>query len=202
MLSIIVLAAGLSSRMRGAHKLLLPYQEKTVIWHTMAQIHAAMRENDYIQEIIVVTGHNSEAVQAILEDYNIQPIYNAEYAKGMTTSIQAGVRAANIAARGYMICLSDQPHITAAEYNILAKSFEKENAKAIIMPTFHGERGNPVLFPALLKSEILENTEMTGCKPIVQRNKSQIHLVEMPTNHILLDIDTPEDYSKVLCEML
>lgn len=198
MLSIIVLAAGLSSRMRGAHKLLLPYQGKTVIWHTMAQIHAAMRENDYIQEIIVVTGHNNEAVQAILEDYTIQHIYNADYATGMTTSIQAGVRAANIAATGYMICLSDQPHITAFEYSLLVEAFKKEGENAIIMPTFQGERGNPVLFPALLKSEILENTEMTGCKPIVQRNKSKIQMVEMPTNHILLDIDTPEDYSKIV----
>jgi molybdenum cofactor cytidylyltransferase len=194
MFSIIVLAAGLSSRMRGAHKLLLPYQEKTVIWHTIAQIVGAKAQNLSIGEIIVVVGHNRVGVETVLEGYNLPTIFNEKYAEGMTTSIQAGIRAANMSASGYVICLSDQPKITSEQYNLLINAFEKEQ-NAIIIPAFQGERGNPVIFPAYLREEILQHDEMTGCKAIVQRHKQQVKLVEMPTSHILLDIDTPEDYA-------
>jgi molybdenum cofactor cytidylyltransferase len=193
MLSIIVLAAGLSSRMKGAHKLLLPYQEKTIIWHTISQIMEAKSTHIGISEIIVVVGHNRVGVENALKDCDLPIIFNEKYADGMTTSIQAGIRAARSQATGYMICLSDQPKITAEHYNLLVNAFENQ-PKAIIIPTFQGERGNPVIFPAALREAILQHTEMTGCKAIVQSHKKQVQMIEMPTAHVLLDIDTPEDY--------
>jgi molybdenum cofactor cytidylyltransferase len=193
MISIIVLAAGLSSRMRGAYKLLLPYQEKTIIWHTISQIVGAKAQNTSISEIIVVVGHHKMGVETALEGFDLPIVFNEKYAEGMTTSIQAGVRAAHISTSGYMICLSDQPKITSEQYNVLINAFEVQQ-NAIVIPTFQGERGNPVIFPAHLREEILRHDEMTGCKAIVQRHKKLIKTVEMPTSHILLDIDTPEDY--------
>jgi molybdenum cofactor cytidylyltransferase len=103
-----------------------------------------------------------------------------------------------------MICLSDMPLITPDEYRFLAHSFLnfiKNDEKAIVQPVFQGERGNPVLFSYFYKNDILnlplsENTE--GCRPIVQANKQHLKLVEMPTSHILRDVDKKEDYLNIL----
>ncbi len=87
---IILLAAGLSRRMGEANKLLLPYGNKTILETTVENIIAAN-----IGDIVVVIGHEPEKVRAVLEKYpDILIVENKNYAQGMTSSIQAGVKSA------------------------------------------------------------------------------------------------------------
>ena len=77
MLTIIVLAAGLSQRMGIENKLLLPFQGKTIVETTIDNLLAAQ-----IGEIIVVVGHESEKVKAVLQDYplsNIATLMNVTF---------------------------------------------------------------------------------------------------------------------------
>ena len=190
MVSAIVLAAGLSKRMGAANKLVLPYKNKTVIATVVENIIAAG-----IEEVIVVSGFEAEQIQVALEGLPVQFIYNPEYEKGMTTSIQQGVFAAK--GDGYMICLSDMVLIEPDEYTLLKKVFEEKvqlDEKCICMPRYKNEKGNPVIFSSFYKEAILEHKNMEGCKEIVQLNKAHIHWVEMDTAHILQDMDYPEDY--------
>jgi CTP:molybdopterin cytidylyltransferase MocA len=127
----------------------------------------------------------------------LQILMNENYEKGMTTSIQTGVEAANDNSLGHMICLSDMPFITPAEYRFLADAFFSilENDKqAIVQPIFEGNRGNPTIFSSFYKKDILNLTYTEGCKPIVQTNKTHLYLVEMPTKSVLQDIDLREEY--------
>ena len=207
MLSAIVLAAGLSNRMGNENKLLLSFQGKTILETTISNILEAG-----IGEVIVVVGHEAEKVKAVLKNYPLSIIENLDYQKGMTTSIQAGIRSTQNSKpkthnAGYMICLSDMVLIEPYEYQLLAQQFLlRADEKAIIQPVFKGKRGNPVIFSSFYKNAILETEDTDGtsrdnregCRSVVQAHKKHVKLVEMPTNHVLQDIDFKEDYERIL----
>jgi molybdenum cofactor cytidylyltransferase len=99
-----------------------------------------------------------------------------------------------------MICLSDLPLIESEELNYLIQAFEKvlkENNRSIVVPAFDGQRGNPVIFSASYKVDILDYKELTGCKGVVKQNSDHVLEVEMGTDHVLKDMDTVEDYEKI-----
>ena len=202
-LSIIILAAGLSSRMGDKNKLLLPFQGKTILETTISNILSAN-----IGEVIVVVGHEAKKVRNKLKNYplplesgcSISIIENVDFQKGMTTSIQKGILAA-ANTEGYMICLSDMVLIQPEEYRYLAQQFfdfHKNDEKVIVQPIFKEKRGNPVIFSSFYKKNILETTDTEGCRSVVQAHKKHVKLVEMPTNHVLQDVDIQADYKHLL----
>lgn len=194
MLSAILLAAGLSARMEGKNKMLLPFDGRTVIEKVVENIVASGSG-----EVIVVTGRDALTVHDLLQYSPVKIIYNNDFADGMTTSIQQGIHTAN--GNGYMICLGDMPFITPQEYRKLNESFEEQrrtNEACICIPGYKNQKGNPVIFSSFYKKQILEHTNMQGCKEIVQANKQNIHVIEMFTDNILRDIDTTDDYKNAI----
>ncbi len=198
-ISVIVLAAGLSRRMGLENKLLLPFNGKTILETTIEQLLAAQ-----IGPISVVVGHEKELVKSILKQYDpLSIIENLDYKSGMTSSIKAGVRASM--GNDFMICLSDMPLIQPNEYQRLRDSFieiKKHDEYAIIQPIFNEKQGNPVIFSNFYGNLILNNKNTEGCKPIVQAHKQHVYRVEMPSDSVLLDADTKEDYAKLLSRMV
>ena len=185
--SAIVLAAGLSRRMGPENKLGLLYQGKPLVHHVIDQLSKSVAS-----EIIIVT---SEVSQELFPDHEI--ILNEYYQTGMTSSIQAGVRAASKQTDGYMICLGDQPLIQTEDYNQIIQAFGEQlmsDAKTIILPSYQGKKGNPVVFSLEHKQAILDHPQPEGCKEIVQTNKEHVVLTALNTPGILLDVDQREDY--------
>jgi len=194
MLSAIILAGGLSSRM-GTNKLLLPYEDHTIIEHIVENVC-----NAGLEEIIVVTGHESAKVRTVLKNFPVRFVHNANYATGITTSIQQGVKSAT--GDGYMICLGDMITITSKEYGWLKRRFDsivKNDKASICLPVFNHTKGNPVVFSSLYKNKILQNTDMNGCSDIVQSNKNSISFIDMPSDHILQNVEYYADYRQLAC---
>src|ERR1700744_6077449 len=132
MVSAIVLAGGLFTR-KGINKLLLPYEGRTIIETVVENIC-----NGNVEEVIVVTGHQSDRIKKAVQQYPVSFVHNPEYALGMTTSIQHGVREAT--GDGYMICLGDMVKITSKEYNWLKFTFERNveaDKTTIVLPLFN-----------------------------------------------------------------
>ncbi|MEO6221320.1 MAG: nucleotidyltransferase family protein, partial [Ginsengibacter sp.] len=124
MISAIVLAAGLSTRMGSENKLLLPFNGKPVIVTVIENIiHSG------IEERIVVTGRDAGLVSDLLKSLPVKIIYNDAFKKGMTATIQKGVSVAN--GEGYMICLGDMPFITSGEYKQLSVFFKKQRQENV-----------------------------------------------------------------------
>lgn len=195
MINIILLAAGQGLRMGGPNKLLLPFRGRSVLETTLSGLCAAD-----IGPVFVVAGHQRELVAPIVAQFPVQEVFNPEFQTGMTGSIQAGVRAAQ-AGQGYMICLADMPMITAAAYQLLADHFLShlaEDERAILLPRFGEIKGNPVIFAAAYRDDILNHPEPEGCRGIVQANTTHVRWVDMPDNSVLRDLDTPEDYNALL----
>jgi molybdenum cofactor cytidylyltransferase len=194
MLSAILLAAGSSTRMAPANKLLLSWQDKPIVYHTAAHLLAAG-----IEELIVVTGHQPAAIATALHSLPVIFTHNTEHARGLTGSIQSGVRMAH--GQGYMICLADMFLITAAEYVLLRTAFEQQyrhDVQCIILPDHKGRTGNPVLFSSSYRDALLSLPEGEGGRSLVRAHPDHHHRIPMPTDHILRDLDTPGDYQALI----
>ncbi len=196
MIKIILLAAGISSRMGNANKLLLPFGKKTLLEATFSRIEASA-----IGEITVVVGHAPDRIRALLQDRACRIVENPHYAKGMTTSIQAGVAAAGAGATGFLIALGDMPLIAPEEYRLLAQVFNdrlRSDPNVIVQPQYQGQRGNPVLFTVVYQDELLALDHPQGARPVIQAHRDHLLLVDMPTDAVLTDADTPESYQRLL----
>lgn len=214
MFHVIALAAGLSRRMGSDNKLLLPWGNTTILETTLGNIVRAD-----IGKVWLVVGYEAEHIKNVVNNddssFHLPPlsmpadgvaiVTNTEYAKGMTTSIQAGIKAISPSeidyTTGFMICLSDMPLITPDEYRRLFHHFSdkiKQDEKAIIRPVFNHQKGNPIIFSAFYTKEILRLTYTEGCKPIVQNHAKHVYEIEMPTDSILQDMDNLEDYKRLL----
>ena len=196
-LSLIVLAAGLSRRMGLENKLLLPLGGQTILGVTVDHALSAG-----LGEVIVVVGHESEDVRrALVGKELVRVVENERFDLGMTTSIQAGVLASSLSCRGYMICLSDMPFIVEEEYRALGEAFLRFyvlDERVILIPAFGGERGNPVVFSSFYREVILGHDNMEGCRGILQVNKGHVRVFEMGSGSVLWDIDSREDYLRVV----
>jgi CTP:molybdopterin cytidylyltransferase MocA len=173
-----------------------------VVGHEAAEIKVVLAANT-IFHFSLFTFHSKKGPLSI--NAKNAPFFtiltNKHYEKGMTTTIQTGVEAADLASLGYLICLSDMPFITAAEYQFLAQQFliiREKDPQAIVQPTFEGKRGNPTIFSNVYRESILQLTDTEGCKPIVKTHAEHVYLVEMPTNSVLKDIDSKEEYVRLI----
>lgn len=194
MISIILLAAGESRRMGTENKLLLSFKGQPLIVYMVTQILKVKSA-----EVIVVLGHEANEVSEALVGKGVTFVENLDYKKGMTTSIQAGVAASDPDSKGYLIGLSDLPLMKSSDYQKIVDAFLKEiveNEEAIVVPTFEGRKGHPIVFAKSYRKAILTHQEMEGCKKIVKENDHQIFEVAMENDHVLRDMDTPEDYRR------
>ena len=195
MLHAILLAAGESSRMGKDNKLLMPWQGRPLIAHM-----AAMLQQTAAVQLLVVLGHEAEAVRAVLPP-DTASVINPHWAEGMTTTIAAGIQAASPAASGYIICLADQPLLQSADMDELAAQFQRGlvlNPRAIGVPFYGEQRGNPVFFAAAWREDLLAQKGKGGCRALVKANAHQVLRLQAANDHILHDMDTPEARSVLL----
>ena len=137
--------------------------------------------------------------------YSVHCHENKDYEHGMTSSIKVGIHATEIrnpkSKIPFMICLSDMPLISPEEYQFLAAQFSaisKGDKQAIVVPFFKGEKGNPVIFSPFYKKALLHLSDTEGGKSILQQYKKHVYKIDMPTDSVLRDADTKEDYERLL----
>ena len=196
----IVLAAGESRRMGERNKLLLSVGGRPLVEHVMRAVTASA-----VDEVVVVVGHEADRVQPVLAGYPVRVVRNPDYAEGMTTSIRAGVAAADPDAAGFMICLSDLPLIEPEEFTQLADAFReavRRDPGAIVRPVYKGEPGNPVVFSAAYRPAIAGHQGLTGCKGLIKQHRAHVVEIPMATDHVVCDVDTPEAYAWLTSDAL
>ena len=194
MISAIILAAGNSVRMKGKNKLLLPLQGQPLVVHTVRAVLTSSAD-----EAILVAGQEVLKIVRTLAHHDVTLVLGTEHYDSMTASIKTGLRVVSPEATGYMICLSDMPQITSSEFDRAMATFRAarvNDPQCIVRPTYEGQPGHPVIFSNSYLPEMLAHTGPSGCHSILQRHTVQ----EIPwnTDHVVRDIDTPEDYNLLL----
>lgn len=187
--SAVILAAGKSTRM-GQQKLLMPYQNSTII----KSIVDKSLNSSAVQTIVVLGSHKDE-IKKELNNYNVNFIENKLFEIGMLSSIQAGLSAVDKKSDGILVLLGDQPMVSEIIINQLITSFQK-TTKGLIIPTYNGKRGHPVLIHSKYKDSIHQLNTAIGLRELFLNNGKDILEVEVQSDSILKDIDTPEDYKR------
>ena len=103
MISAILLAAGLSSRMKGENKLIKEINGKPLIVHSIKNLLGSA-----VDEIIIVLGYEKEAIENLVEkNKKIKLVFNKDYQKGISTSIRTGISNISSKSESFFICLGD-----------------------------------------------------------------------------------------------
>ncbi|MFM0340041.1 nucleotidyltransferase family protein [Paraburkholderia fungorum] len=194
--SAVVLAAGLSSRMQGLHKLLLPVGAEPAIRRTVSALAGAAPE-----EIVVVTGFRGRAVMEALDDLPVRFQSNPRYEEGQMTSVAAGVAALAAPCNTVMVCLADQVLLESADYRELVDAFAAMSRGSILIPFFKGQRGNPVVFSASYAAEVISGHINPGCRKLIAEHPDEVVAYEAAHDRYIVDMDTPDDYARILARM-
>ena len=171
----------------GRPKALLPISGRTFLENILDAI-----SRTSIEETIVVVGHHRKEIEAAVRLQSV--VFNPDYEKGMVTSFQAGIRALSRGASGAFLFLVDHPLVEPATIEAMIMNLAPNR---IVLPTFHGRRGHPVLFSSEVLQEILALPSSEGANIVVRKDPDRI--VEVPVNApgILVDVDTPEQFEKL-----
>ena len=183
----IVLAAGQSRRMGNVNKLLAPVDGKAMVSHVVESLAASQA-----RPLVVVTGHDYAAVEAVLPKRGFTLTHNPDYASGLASSLRRGLAALPENVDGVLVCLGDMPRLTPAIVNRLIAAFNPLEGRAICVPTWQGKRGNPVLFARRFFAEMQEIAGDTGARALIGEHSEVVCEVPMDDDAVLLDIDTPE----------
>jgi molybdenum cofactor cytidylyltransferase len=186
----VVLAAGGSKRM-GQSKQLLPVRGRPMVRHVTEVVCAAN-----LEQVVVVVGAEAGPVGSALADLPVEIAINEAWAEGMSTSMQAGLRALREEIQAVLIVLADQPALTIALLDRLVTRYRATGA-AIVAPFYRGRRGNPVLFDRSLFSELLAAEGDRGGREVLARHREQAEQVDVDDPAVVMDVDTWQDYESV-----
>jgi molybdenum cofactor cytidylyltransferase len=190
-----LLAAGKSSRYKGANKLLLPFADSTVIRVSAERLLQAVDA-----PLIVITGHQVEHVTAALNGLPVRFVHNDNYAEGeMSSSIKCGLRAAEALpdVLAALVALGDMPMLPIDIVRQICAEHQKLT-KPIIAPRFQSLRGHPVLLDRAYWQEALALRDGAPMRELLERHPDNTHLIDVDTDLILRDVDTPELYAQAL----
>lgn len=194
-ISAVVAAAGRSTRM-GSPKQLLPWRGTTVLAAVVQNLADAGA-----QPVICVVGHRREEMIAALASAPAQVVDNPDYLQGeMLSSYQAGVRhllSQDTTCAGALLALGDQPHIPVSVLRLLIAQAQ-QTPDQLIIPRYQDRRGHPIYLPALLWPELIALGHDETLRSLVVRHATSIVYVEVGSDAILRDIDTPNDYQSLV----
>jgi molybdenum cofactor cytidylyltransferase len=185
MLAAVILSGGASSRM-GSPKALLAYQGRPFLEHLLeVTVHPKVGVRR------VVLGAHAEPIAKSIALAGDEIVINEDWEQGQLSSIQAAIRSFPEGTDGLLLCLIDHPLISRTLVNDLIEHFYV-SAKNIVLPTYKGRRGHPVIFPALLYEELLQAPVDKGARAVVWAHATQV--LEMPTTEegCVLNLNDPE----------
>lgn len=186
MLAAVILSAGASTRM-GRPKALLPYREGTFLEHLIQ-----VTRDPRIGITRVVLGAGAENIQSVAKLADSLVVVNHEWELGQLSSVWAAVRSLEgIETDGIILCPVDHPLVSARLVSELVDRFY-ETKKAIMLPTYKGKRGHPVIFSSRLFGELLAAPAEMGARTVVWAHAADV--LEVPTDEegVILNLNDPD----------
>ncbi|MDQ7027654.1 MAG: nucleotidyltransferase family protein [Anaerolineae bacterium] len=188
---VIILAAGLSSRMRRFKLLLNWLDDKPILVHIAEKVLAVSPST-----VIVVTGHRADAVRQALSNYDVTFAHNVNYADGeILSSMKVGLRAMPDDVLAAMVIPGDLPRIPVTVMQTVIAAHE---AETIVAPRYKGQRGHPVLLDRVFWQAFLDLPADGMPRDVLQANKDHLCLIDVDSDGILADVDTPQAYEAEL----
>jgi len=182
----ILLAAGQSKRM-GAFKPLLPFGHKTVIECCLDYL-----EEGGVETLVVVLGHRADEVREKLKERRVIFALNPDPNSEMGASIAAGLRALSASSAATLIALVDQPAVPPVVISTLIETWQQ--GAHLIVPTWEGRGGHPVLVDLSFKPELLNLDAAGGLRSLFDAHRHEVKRLPVNSPFIARDMDTWDDY--------
>lgn len=184
MIAALLLAAGHSRRF-GAPKLLAEVNGKALVrWSAEAVVHPL------IHEVVVVVGPDHAGIASALTGLSLRLVVNPEPAFGMGHSLACGIAALPPATEAVLVALADAPVRATVVEGVIARY--RAGGVGIVVPTFHGVRGHPVLFDRMVFPELAALTGDVGARDLTTRDSERVAFVEQHID-VRVDVDRPAD---------
>ncbi|XAZ26168.1 nucleotidyltransferase family protein (plasmid) [Sinorhizobium sp. B11] len=185
--TIVLLAAGQSSRMGGRHKLLATFAGVPLVRRSALAALGCLARS-----VVVVSGHRRIEIENAVADLDLRIVHNENHLSGMASSIACGVTVAEgDGSDGVMVMLADMPGIKQEDLDKLLLTFGARRASCIVRAVGQGKPGNPVIFPRQLYGQLKGFTGDNGARRLIET--SGIGLVDVEIGEAArIDVDTPE----------
>jgi molybdenum cofactor cytidylyltransferase len=181
----VVLAAGTGSRFGERNKLLAPVDGSPLVRHAVASV------CEVLPEVVVVLGHEADAVHEALCDHPVTFVENEMYRDGQASSVRRGIEAVRDGVDGALFALGDMPDVRPATVAMLVDAFGAGVGDPVVA-AFEGMRGNPVVFGRAYFDRLATLSGDTGGRAILE-SADRTALVATGDPGVLRDIDTPGD---------
>ena len=188
MISGIILASGFSSRMKR-EKLTLAVEGIPMLERVIRAATAST-----LDEILLV--YQKDEIRTLGQKYDLLLVHNAHPEDGQSAAVKAGVKSACMESNGFMFLVGDQPYVSAITIDRLITQFKKDMSR-IVVPVYGSRRGNPVIFPASLKRELLVLDGDKGGRAVMDTLQNLISVVAIQDEREAMDVDTDEVYEKM-----
>ncbi len=193
MITQILLAAGLSLRMKTS-KPLLDFGGVPLLSLLLEECRQSR-----VDTVVVVLGHQKEKILEQVDFSGAQVVVNSDYRKGQTSSFQCALEAMDPATVAFLNLPVDHPLVTRREIDALIKAYRNgEDQSRIFIPTFGDQEGRPVLFDISLRQEILALGPDEPVDGIIKKFRNSLSQVPVDNPFTGKDMDTPEEYRECL----
>lgn len=187
----LLLAAGQGRRMGGPNKLLA-----TVGGTPLVRIAAAAALKSKAASLTVVTGHRADDVRAALDGLDVKLVHNPDHMQGLSTSLRAGIESLPPDVDGVIVLLADMPGVGTATIDRLIEAFRPDEGVLVVVPTFKGKRGNPVVWSSRFFQALAAVQGDTGGRHLIGEHPDAVAEVEIGES-VAVDVDTPDALAAV-----
>jgi len=189
MISAILLAAGKSKRLKGENKLIKNFKGKPLINHILSSLIKSK-----VNKIFIVVGYQNQKIKKIAyKNKKITFVTNLNYKKGISSSINSGLKRISKKNIGFLITHGDMPLISKTILNTLCSALKNKD-KEIFVPVYKKKLGNPLAFKYSMIKSLKKIKGDKGAKKLIRSNKSKVQLVKMKSKSILIDFDQLKDF--------
>ena len=185
----VILAAG-ESRRFGQPKPLLHWRGQPFIRHVIS-----VAQEAGLSPVMVVSGAYKDQIVQACAGLKVELVYNPDWGEGQSASLRAGLRALNAEAGAAVFLLADQPQVSAGLISALVEA-HAAGLPEVVAPLVDGQRANPTLFDRRTFPELMTLQGDVGGRALF--SKYAIAWVPWHDPSLLLDVDTAEDYQRLL----
>lgn len=189
----IILAAGTSSRMGAANKLLLKYKSHTIIEEVLEQL-----SNSKVDEILVVSGFEGERIERILSDHmtgRVSIVFNRDYRLGRAESVRCAIRQIDGTADAALFMVADKPGVTSDLIDRAIDRFREDRPAILYVETPAG-RGHPIIFSKRVFDDLQSLQGDHAGDRLLEKYRDDT--VRLEDNSEQIDVDSEADYQRLL----
>lgn len=185
----VLLAAGAGERIGHRPKCLLELGGVPLIRRQLIALSGAG-----VDEVVVVLGHHADAIEPVVQTFPVTLVRNPDPDAGQVSSQRIGLAALAGKLDAVIVALADQPLVNAQDIGALIGAWKKRpEGTRVVVPQVGGERGNPVIFGADVRDEILAGAADVGCRQWQAAHADAVAPFVTDNRRFRVDIDTEED---------